>query len=135
MGQLGSGQTTGCCHDIWSSPGIVVQSTLEDAITGSTDMKLVDYNQCTLDTFVQWAISSHDQLTCGDYIIHLGSHSISLSVTTVTPDQPFTTLSDRIHTLTARSIVCDSVSRLSLFSSYHHRLVSALSGPSIHTIT
>ena len=35
-------------------------------------------------------------------------------VMTVTPDQPCTTLSDRIHMFTTHSIVCSSVSRLSL---------------------
>ena len=57
------------------------------------------------------------------------------SVMTVTPDQPCTTPSDRVHTFTARSTVCTYVSRLSLFSLYCYRSVSALSGPSSHTIT
>ena len=56
-------------------------------------------------------------------------------VMTMTPDQPCTTLSDRIHMFTTRSIVCGSVSQLSLFTSYCHRLVSTLSGLSSLTIT
>ena len=41
-------------------------------------------------------------------------------VTTVTPDQPCTTLSDCVHTFTIHSIVCSSVSQLSLFTLYCH---------------
>ena len=59
----------------------------------------------------------------------------SEDVTTVTPDQPCTTPSDHVHAFTTHSTVCTYVSRLSLFSLYCYRLVSALSGPSSHTIT
>ena len=57
------------------------------------------------------------------------------TVTTVTPDQPYTTLSDHIHTFTARSIVCTLVFCLSLFICYHHWSVSTLSILFLHTIT
>ena len=58
-----------------------------------------------------------------------------MGVMTVTPDQPCTTLSDHVHMFTACSIVCSSVFQLSLFTSYHHQSVSALSGPSSLMIT
>ena len=57
------------------------------------------------------------------------------TVTTVTPNQPCTTPSDHVHAFTACSTVCTYVSRLPLFSLYRYRSVSALSGPSSHTIT
>ena len=58
-----------------------------------------------------------------------------INVTTMTPNQPFTTLSDHVHTFTTHSTVCTYISQLSLFSLYHHWLVSTLSIPSLHTIT
>ena len=61
--------------------------------------------------------------------------NVITAVMTITPDQPCTTLSDHVHAFTACSIVCSSVSRLSLFTSYRHRLVSAFSGLSSLMIT
>ena len=57
------------------------------------------------------------------------------AVMTMTPDQPCTTPSDCIHVFATHSTVCTYVSRLSLLFLYHHRLVSALSIPSLHMIT
>ena len=73
---------------------------------------------------------------CGNHIVASWAQpQEGDTVMTVTPDQPFTTLSDHIHAFTACSTVCTYDSQLSLFFLYRHRLVSALSVPSLHTIT
>ena len=70
-----------------------------------------------------------------NYVKQVIAVSIPESVTTVTPDQPCTTLSDCVHAFTACSTVCIYISQLSLFSLYHYRSVSTLSGLSSYTIT
>ncbi|KIM56854.1 hypothetical protein SCLCIDRAFT_131712, partial [Scleroderma citrinum Foug A] len=90
---------------------------------------------CAIHNFICIHDGDEDPVGGEDYD-ELDEHGVGgTGVTTMTPDQPFTTLSNHIHTSTVHSIVCSSVSRLSLFSLYHHQLVSALSSPSFHMIT
>ena len=102
----------------------------EDGLTNTEGQSYIFTNQA----FQTQTMAAHTQ--CETHIVVLWAQpQVGDTVMTMTPDQPFTTLSDCIHAFSAHSTVCTYVFRLSLFSLYCHRSVSTLSIPSLCTIT